>query len=582
MTAGIIPQTKSVAEFRIFFNFSKSQINMSRRSSENSENSKNIQSGDELGPWPSLQGTPQETTSLTFPSMALPPGRFRINDRETLEHYLRQSPILLQAYSGGGCVSDVFEDDHSVDFQVLQQWGRDYDVNHFDSLFAPAVEEAMRGSKARPFLFSLFLEKEADLVGIMFLNEVFSGWLMMHPDSSDVTGLLEIFRQAVRGLEAKERPPPAPRTVFAQGLDTAFDAVFMDPHDMVSYYAHDLQRLWKVWSENPTQYIAPYTSIVTSSMMGKSRLMKEMASFIPTIYICLRETGEAGQQVEGERFVDAYPERSPDKVINYLFNEPQSTESGDIKRHYVCFFIGVLEAMAFWIHSVISESSPGDESAIDINKRLWRTLAEPSAAVTEWSTKFWTIAINRARKFHAANEDSRSLQNLVRSNWNNLRKFLKGLNMLGDDPVPLLFFVFDEARPLVKFGPNGKIIHQDEEISRFHLLRRALQEVGMSGKKTDPVMSLLAFSPYLRTRHPRLPAFNPVAKHRESRGTTSCLQSSYCQRSTIMQTIVCKSRTIQRRLQNLNGCFILGVQHGIPCCKAARRTRHSCISQQQN
>src|ERR1700685_70920 len=75
-------------------------------------------------------------------------------------------------------------------------------------------------------------------------------------------------------------------------------------------------------------------------------------------------------------------------------------------------------------------------------------------------------------------------------------------------------------------------------------------------KKTDSVMGLLAFSPYLRTRHPRLPTFGPVAKHRESRGTTSCLQSSYCQRSTIMQTIVCTSRAIQRRLENLNGCFI--------------------------
>jgi hypothetical protein len=370
---------------------------MSRRGSQSSDE----------GLWGSLEGTPLETTDLTFPSMALPPGRFRINNRKTLERHLRQSPLLFQAYSEGFCVSNVFEDDDSVDFQVLQQWGRDYDVDDALSCFEPAVSEALHLA-AKKLLLQLFVNEDADLVGIMFLKEIFSGWLMIHPDSSDVKELFKTFQQAVRGLEAKERPAPVPGTVFAQGLDTAFDAVFMDPHDMVSYYAHELQRLWRVWSENPTQYIAPYTSIVTSSMMGKSRLMKEMASFIPTIYICLRETGEAGQQVEGERFVDAYPERSPDKVINYLFNEPQRTGSGDIKRHYVCFFIGVLEAMAFWIESVISESSPGEESAVDINKRLWRTLAEPSTAVTEWSTKFWTIAINRARKFYAASEDSPS------------------------------------------------------------------------------------------------------------------------------------------------------------------------------
>ena len=52
--------------------------------------------------------------------------------------------------------------------------------------------------------------------------------------------------------------------------------------------------------------------------------------------------------------------------------------------------------------------------------------------------------------------------------------------MLGEDNVPLLLFVLDEARPLVKFGPNGKILHDDEEISPFRLLRRALQEVAKS------------------------------------------------------------------------------------------------------
>jgi hypothetical protein len=447
---------------------------MSRRGSHSSDE----------GLWGSLEGTPLETTDLTFPSMALPPRRFRINNREALEHYLRQSPLLFEAYSEE-LVSNVFEGDDSDDFQLLRQWS-EYDVNEYESFndvfnnAFPAIQRPLRG-----FLFTLFMGEDADLIGIMFLNEVFKGWMAIRPDSNDARSEVKIFIEVVKGLKAKERPAPVPRAVFAQGLDAAFGAVFMDPHDMVSYYAHELQRLWKAWHENPTQYIAPYTSIVTSSMMGKSRLMKEMASFMPTIYICLRETGESGQQVEGERFVDAYPERSPDKVINYLFYEPQPAGSPrDMNRHYVCFFIGVLEAMAFWIASVISESSPGDESVVDINKRLWRMLAEPSTVrrqetVTDWSTKFWVIAINRARKLYA-NEDSRSLQNLVRSNWRNLKTFLKGLNMLGEDNVPLLLFVFDEARPLVKLGPNGKILHDDEEISRFRLLRRALQEVAMS------------------------------------------------------------------------------------------------------
>ena len=35
-------------------------------------------------------------------------------------------------------------------------------------------------------------------------------------------------------------------------------------------------------------YVAPYTSLLTSSMMGKSRLMKELTQHVPLVYICLR------------------------------------------------------------------------------------------------------------------------------------------------------------------------------------------------------------------------------------------------------------------------------------------------------
>ena len=37
----------------------------------------------------------------------------------------------------------------------------------------------------------------------------------------------------------------------------------------------------------PEKYTAPYTCIVSSSLMGKSRLMKEVATRIPTVYMCL-------------------------------------------------------------------------------------------------------------------------------------------------------------------------------------------------------------------------------------------------------------------------------------------------------
>src|SRR5262245_22519147 len=44
----------------------------------------------------------------------------------------------------------------------------------------------------------------------------------------------------------------------------------------------------------PTAYLAPYTSLVTSSMMGKSRLLKQIANHAPLVYICLRSSKSTG------------------------------------------------------------------------------------------------------------------------------------------------------------------------------------------------------------------------------------------------------------------------------------------------
>ena len=54
-------------------------------------------------------------------------------------------------------------------------------------------------------------------------------------------------------------------------------------------------------------YVAPYTSLIQSSMMGKSRLLKEMSCFIPCVYICLRDANSAS----------GYPHRSP-RVADWI------------------------------------------------------------------------------------------------------------------------------------------------------------------------------------------------------------------------------------------------------------------------
>ena len=78
------------------------------------------------------------------------------------------------------------------------------------------------------------------------------------------------------------------------GLRCGFQEIYIDPYDLVADTVEEINENITEYCNNPEQYIAPYTSLITSSMMGKSRLMKEIARSIPSIYICLRERESSG------------------------------------------------------------------------------------------------------------------------------------------------------------------------------------------------------------------------------------------------------------------------------------------------
>jgi len=61
------------------------------------------------------------------------------------------------------------------------------------------------------------------------------------------------------------------------------------------------------YCSSPDTYVSPYTSLITSSMMGKSRLLKQIASHTPLVYICLRSSQSTG-----------YPSRSSE-ISGWLF-----------------------------------------------------------------------------------------------------------------------------------------------------------------------------------------------------------------------------------------------------------------------
>src|ERR1700737_730440 len=78
----------------------------------------------------------------------------------------------------------------------------------------------------------------------------------------------------------------------------------MDAEGMVGETVSELWENIKLYASATGHWVAPYTSLVTSSMMGKSRHMKEVANHLPCVYICLREDSE----------VRGYPRPSPSMV----------------------------------------------------------------------------------------------------------------------------------------------------------------------------------------------------------------------------------------------------------------------------
>ena len=76
-----------------------------------------------------------------------------------------------------------------------------------------------------------------------------------------------------------------------------FSKFYIDPHAFVPFLASRLKQYMNQYSE---EYLAPYTSLISSSMMGKTRLMKELAVHMPLVYICLRKDESSG-----------YPETTP-------------------------------------------------------------------------------------------------------------------------------------------------------------------------------------------------------------------------------------------------------------------------------
>ena len=242
----------------------------------------------------------------------------------------------------------------------------------------------------------------------------------------------------------------------------------MDAEGTVGETVSQLRDYMDRYVANKGHWVAPYTSLVTSSMMGKSRHMKEVANHLPSVYICLR----------GEVRGYGYPRRSP--KVDYLSKGAATIVKKPIREYYFCFstlrwsafIISTISNLAMWIDDgrFFTSLGIGDWKA----KRfefvwLWKFFAEPPSAsklqdfwhkVQEDTTEI-LLSCPNGISAHAyfQKEHTSDVQNTL----SRLRKSF-AMHQIDDNSLPLIF-MFDEARTLCEHEAyNGARIYDEHSI----------------------------------------------------------------------------------------------------------------------
>jgi hypothetical protein len=81
---------------------------------------------------------------------------------------------------------------------------------------------------------------------------------------------------------------------FVANVRKGFETTYIDPYQLAKYNASRIVKNMEEYLEDRRRYVAPCTCLVTGSMMGKSRLIKEMTGMVPAIFVCARETSAFG------------------------------------------------------------------------------------------------------------------------------------------------------------------------------------------------------------------------------------------------------------------------------------------------
>jgi len=330
--------------------------------------------------------------------------------------------------------------------------------------------------------------------------------------------LIQKFVELINSLERSDTTKTNPNNVaFLHGFDsqrelfqasaaTGFSTSYLDPHNAVPYYCKEIHGNMRAWQNNNKEFKGPFSSLLSSSMTGKSRLLKEIAMNIPTVYIFLRDP-----ELELET---SYPGRSHHRLVDYLLqndsrpslrttNQPQDTITPEAKttrrfKIFLCALVDTINVMAG------SDDDPWirrNATAEEVREFLWylfaehesnrfseiceRGIAKPNDSAFSTYLKASTILMGKITQLQTQADSASDLQEFDRSlhqttlnQWHSTRYVLKCWAAKEKDEM--LLIVWDEARTLVKTVVDGQKFESQLPFqnSKFRCLQRAIREVG--------------------------------------------------------------------------------------------------------
>jgi hypothetical protein len=258
---------------------------------------------------------------------------------------------------------------------------------------------------------------------------------------------------------------------LVEDLARGFSSEYMDAEGTAGDTVFELRENMDKYVAKKGNYIAPYTTLVTSSMMGKSRHMKEVANHLPCVYICLR----------GEVRGYGYPRASPSIVEWSLTGAATMLSHKRVDDSDFCFstlrwsafIICTIRQLATWINDgqfFISLNINGWETQKLEYAWLWKFFAEPPNA--SMLTDFW-VEVQKATvvmlgKYPTGNE---AREYFTKQHANDVQADLQRLHQcfanhqINDNSQPLIF-IFDEARTLCEHDAyTGYRVYEEHAVN---------------------------------------------------------------------------------------------------------------------